>query len=91
MDPGIDSVHLVHQRLEQLHGKKCVVIIHFELFVNSLVFSLPQGEPVHTCAEDLKYCPTPEDLASITQLSFWAEGAAGDFKIDLQTIGAANL
>ena len=50
-----------------------------------------QGEPIYTCAEDPQYCPTLTDLATITQLSFWAEGAAGNFKIDLQTIGAANL
>lgn len=48
------------------------------------------GEPIHTCAEDPQYCPTPKDLATVTQLSFWAEGVAGSFEVDLQAIGAAN-
>ena len=31
-----------------------------------------------------------QDLATVTQLSFWAEGVAGSFEVDLQAIGAAN-
>mmetsp|Transcript_39257 Transcript_39257/g.79289 ORF Transcript_39257/g.79289 Transcript_39257/m.79289 type:complete len:220 (+) Transcript_39257:28-687(+) len=65
------------------------VAIPFTSFTND--WSGYTGEPIHTCAEDPQYCPTLTDLATITQLSFWAEGAAGNFKIDLQTIGAANL
>jgi hypothetical protein len=29
-------------------------------------------------------------LATVTQLSFWAEGVAGTFQVDLQAIGASN-
>ena len=48
----------------------------------------PQGEPINTCASDPKYCPTAEDLATITALEVWAEGSEGTFHLDLQSIGA---
>jgi hypothetical protein len=64
-------------------------------FYNYLVFLtemlsilLSQGEPINTCASDPKYCPTAEDLATITALEVWAEGSAGAFHLDLQSIGA---
>lgn len=64
------------------------VSIPFTDFTND--WSGYTGEPIHTCAEDEQYCPTAFDLATVTQISFWAEGAAGNFKVDLMAIGAAN-
>jgi hypothetical protein len=49
------------------------------------------GEPLHTCADDPQYCPSPQDLATITQLEFWAEGVAGAFHLEVQEVGAAVL
>ena len=46
------------------------------------------GEPIHTCAEDAKYCPTPKDLQTIRAFDVWAEGVEGAFQLDVQTIGA---
>ena len=53
------------------------------------VYTRGQGEPINTCASDPTYCPTPKDLSSITALEVWAEGVAGEFHLDIQTIGAA--
>ena len=49
------------------------------------------GEPLHTCEEDPKYCPSVRDLQTITVLEVWAEGVAGKFHMEVQSIGAANL
>mmetsp|Transcript_82387 Transcript_82387/g.160720 ORF Transcript_82387/g.160720 Transcript_82387/m.160720 type:complete len:165 (+) Transcript_82387:127-621(+) len=46
------------------------------------------GEPIITCAEDPSYCPTPTDLATITAVEVWAEGAEGVFHLDVQAIWA---
>ena len=49
------------------------------------------GEPLHTCAEDPKYCPTAKDLSTINALQIWSEGVAGTFHLDVATIGAVSL
>lgn len=71
------------------NGAWTSVAIPFLNFTND--WSGYTGEPIHTCSEDPKFCPTTEDLATITQLSFWAEGVGGNFKVDIKEIGAASF
>ena len=47
----------------------------------------PDGTQHHCCNND-KYCPTATFLSSITDLEVWAEGAVGDFHLDIDYIGA---
>ena len=47
----------------------------------------PDGTQHHCCNND-KYCPTTTFLSSITDLEVWAEGAVGDFHLDIDYIGA---
>ena len=62
------------------------VTIPFTNFTYS--WSSYTGEPIHTCAEDNKYCPTPKDLETIRAFDVWAEGVEGLFHLDVQEIGA---
>ena len=50
----------------------------------------PTGQQHHCCgAGDLaKYCPTAAFLAEITGLEIWAEGAEGDFHLEIESIEA---
>ena len=50
----------------------------------------PSGQQHHCCSdgEGAKYCPTAEFLSSITALELWAEGAVGDFHLEIDYIGA---
>ena len=34
-------------------------------------------------------CPTSDSLSAITSVAVWAEGVAGDFHIEIKSIGAA--
>ena len=47
----------------------------------------PNGKQHHCCNND-KYCPTKGFLSTITDLEVWAEGAQGDFQLDIDYIGA---
>jgi len=42
------------------------------------------GDPVIKCSDDITVCPTGANLAGIFQWQWWAEGAGGDFDIDLE-------
>jgi hypothetical protein len=49
----------------------------------------PTGKQHHCCGADHpENCPTRERLASITQMSVWAEGAAGHYHVEIQSIRA---
>lgn len=50
----------------------------------------PTGQQHHCCTADdnYKYCPTSEYLSTITDVEVWAEGAEGDFHIEIDYIGA---
>ena len=47
----------------------------------------------HTCCSDEtpEVCPDAERLAAITGFSVWAEGAEGDFNLEIQSVVAATL
>ena len=50
----------------------------------------PTGVQHHCCGEgDLEqYCPSSKDLAELTGLELWAEGAEGDFHLEVKSIAA---
>lgn len=50
----------------------------------------PNGQQHHCCgAGDLaKYCPTAAYLAEVTGLEIWAEGAEGDFHLEVSSVTA---
>lgn len=51
----------------------------------------PTGQQHHCCTQDeSKYCPTVDYLGHITGLELWAEGAEGDFHLDIDWIGAGD-
>jgi len=53
----------------------------------------PNGKQHHCCASsgpDTKYCPTKQYLSTITDIEVWAEGAVGDFHLEIDYIGAAD-
>jgi hypothetical protein len=48
------------------------------------------GYQHHCCSEkEPQYCPTEKFLKDINTLQFWAEGAAGNFHVEIDWIGAA--
>ena len=47
----------------------------------------PNGQQHHCCNND-KYCPTADFLSTISGLEVWAEGAVGNFHIEVDYIGA---
>jgi len=50
----------------------------------------PGGQQHHCCSDDAKYCPTAAFLSTITDVEVWAEGAVGDFHLEIDYVGAAN-
>lgn len=52
----------------------------------------PNGQQHHCCsAEDNhKYCPTAKYLGEITDVEVWAEGAEGDYHLEIEWIGMGN-
>jgi len=52
----------------------------------------PDGTQHYCCGEGnlKKYCPTADNLGNITSMEVWAEGAEGDFQLEVQWIGAVN-
>jgi len=52
----------------------------------------PNGQQHHCCddAANKKYCPTTAFLSTITDVEVWAEGAEGDFHLEIDYIGAAD-
>jgi len=51
----------------------------------------PRNGTQHVCcsAEHPEVCPTSDSLSAITSVAVWAEGVAGDFHIEIKSIGAA--
>jgi hypothetical protein len=52
----------------------------------------PGGQQHHCCGngDAKKYCPTSEFLSTITDIEIWAEGAEGDFHIEIDYVGASS-
>jgi Complex I intermediate-associated protein 30 (CIA30) len=48
------------------------------------------GDQIVTCAEDSKYCPTPESLRNLKTVSIWGEGVAGKVHLEILTIKAVG-
>jgi len=48
------------------------------------------GEPITKCVDDSKACPTDASLKNMKTISFWAEGVAGDVKLQVKSIRAAG-
>jgi hypothetical protein len=62
------------------------ILLPFTAFSNK--WSQATGDATTTCSDDPSVCPTPEALAKIKDIEFWAEGHAGDVTLDVQTITA---
>eukprot|EP00038_Savillea_parva_P005586 m.159201 g.159201 ORF g.159201 m.159201 type:complete len:408 (+) comp11751_c0_seq1:56-1279(+) len=63
------------------------IFIPFTNFSNK--WSAATGEPTMTCAEHPEVCPTAKSLSDIGSVGIWAEGAAGDFHVEMKEIAAA--
>ena len=56
----------------------------------------PNGQQHHCCSKEEshtagpKYCPTAEFLKEISDIEVWAEGAEGNFHIEVDYIGASD-
>ena len=44
------------------------------------------GNPIHSCAEDMEYCPDVKTLENMKTMSIWAEGIEGDVHLEVQSI-----
>lgn len=64
------------------------VQLPFGAFSNS--WSSATGEPVKKCSDDPKVCPTEKNKRSIEQFQIWAEGHAGVYHLEMESIGATN-
>merc|ERR1711937_787559 len=52
----------------------------------------PTGQQHHCCSDTDggKYCPTATYLKSLTDVELWAEGAEGNFHLEIDYIGAVD-
>jgi hypothetical protein len=48
------------------------------------------GKPIHTCAEDARYCPDKKTLTNMQSMSFWAEGVEGDIHLEIESVSACG-
>jgi len=64
------------------------VLIPFNEFSNK--WSPATGEPEKKCSEDSSVCPTEHNKKDIYQFGIWAEGAAGDFHVEIQRVFATS-
>jgi len=62
------------------------IVLPFTAF--SSKWSQATGDATTKCSDDPSVCPTPEALANIKDMEFWAEGYAGDVALDVQMITA---
>ena len=46
------------------------------------------GEPIHTCADNKRYCPDEKTLKDVKTVSIWAEGVEGKVDIEISEIAA---
>jgi len=46
------------------------------------------GDAIKTCEEDSRFCPSADRLANMQTISVWAEGAAADLTLTIQSIAA---
>ena len=62
------------------------VRIPFDMF--SSKWDPGTGDPIVTCADDPKVCPTSNDLAHIKKIELWAEGVKGNAHFEVKSIEA---
>jgi len=46
------------------------------------------GEAIKTCKDFPEFCPTDARLKNLQTMSIWAEGALGDVKLEVKSVGA---
>ena len=46
------------------------------------------GDAIHTCEEDSRFCPSSDRLMNVQTMSLWAEGAAADLTLTVQSVEA---
>ena len=44
------------------------------------------GKAMHTCAENVDYCPDARTLSNMRTMSIWAEGVAGSIHLEVREI-----
>ena len=49
----------------------------------------PDGTQHYCCNQKADVCPQPTNLAEITNLAIWGEGAEGDVHLEIEWIAAA--
>jgi len=62
------------------------VYMPFNTFSNK--WSAATGEATKKCSDDASVCLTAPHLKHISQIGIWAEGVAGDFDLEIQSITA---
>lgn len=62
------------------------VFVPFTSFSNK--WSAYTGEPTVKCSNDKSVCPTAEALKNIGSVGIWAEGSAGQFRLEIESINA---
>jgi len=67
-------------------GEFSTVQIPFDKFTNC--WDDATGDAITTCEEDSRFCPSSKRLADMQTISVWAEGAAADVTLTIQSIAA---
>jgi hypothetical protein len=67
-------------------GEFSTVQIPFDKFTNC--WDDATGDAITTCEEDSRFCPSSKRLADMGTISVWAEGAAADVTLTIQSIAA---
>jgi hypothetical protein len=65
------------------------IAIPFNSFSND--WSAYTGEPITKCEDDPSVCLNDKHLNDIVQISFWMEGAAGEFDFEVENVRAGNI
>jgi len=60
------------------------VQVPFNEFTNC--WSDATGDAITTCADDASKCPTSSQLQNLQSIAVWAEGVAGDVKLDVKSV-----
>jgi len=67
-------------------GEMHNVFVPWNQFSNK--WSPSTGEPTVKCSADPKVCPTKDSLGKIGSVGIWAEGKAGDFHVEIESVTA---
>ena len=64
------------------------VVLPFDSFTD--FWDDATGDPIVTCHEDAKYCPTTKALRNLKRLAIWGEGVGGRVLLEIQSISAVG-